>query len=188
MRKFFAFIISAGLVIFSICVILYKNNNSRDDIGILKEIQRISDIPVAIDILNEINIRTDNQKMMLDMLFYEVESDALNYWSNSLFYYEHTAETNGQGIYFFNKGNGPNLIGIMQNKKIKKTDKLYQAVYTTNGFTGCEIGKSSIKSIYSRFGNPDEKEFDTKYVYYKDKKSITFFFKDGILKNIMLTL
>lgn len=185
MRKFFVFIISTAFVISSICFI--SCNNGRDDVGILKEIKKISNNPVTVDVLNDINVRTGDQKMMLGMLFYEVESDAINVWSNSLFYYKHTAKIEDQVISFYNDAYGPNLYGTIQNNEFE-TAKFHQAIYVNNGFTGCSIGKTNINEIYSRFGKPNERELDTKFVYYEDKKSITFFFKDGTLKNIMFTL
>ncbi|MEZ7821106.1 MAG: hypothetical protein QMB51_02240 [Patescibacteria group bacterium] len=184
MRKFFIFIVSAAFIFSSL---YFVSCNKKDEIGILNEIKRLSNISTPNSTFNNAGTRTKDQEMMLGTLFYEVESDARNIWDNSLFYYQHLAKIDDQIITFSNGECGPNLYGTIQGNDFQ-TAKFRQAIYISNGFTGCSIGKTTNNEIYSRFGEPDEIETRTKFVYYEGKKSITFFFKDNILKNIMLSL
>jgi hypothetical protein len=126
---------------------------------------------------------SSDSEMMLDLLFYTVEQDANNMFAFNVVHYsdnEKVVEQQGPDCYWFT--GDPMIITFSKDKKHYTLESI---VYRSNGFLGCEIGKDTIGSIFYRFGKPARKEFENKYVYRKDGKTITFFFDGGMLTNIM---
>ena len=155
--------------IFFVFVVSCKENNNNNERSLAIVKQKIAD-----------EGKREEQKKMVDLLFYEVKRNSETLWANDIVYDINNAQKDGESTIIFN--NNVYIAGNTQNKKYS----LESVVYRSGGFTGCEINNTTINQIVDRFGEPKNKEFNVKYVYKKYNMAISFLFDEkGILKNIV---